>query len=107
MESKDKKLSKKRSVNGRGKNGHIENGTPKKLQKLTKNGKSAVGPNTCCNFNNLPLAKKTRKGKPDFKPYYTEHRKIMERNGLKTEDMITLRRKIHQQAEGGFKEFKT
>lgn len=53
------------------------------------------------------MAKKTRATKPDFKPYYTEHRKIMERNGLKTEDMISLRRKIHQHAEGGFKEFKT
>ena len=31
----------------------------------------------------------------------------MERNGLKTDDMISLRRRIHQHAEGGFKEFKT
>ena len=54
-----------------------------------------------------PMAKKTRESKPDFTKYYTEHRQIMENSGLNTTEMIDMRRKIHQNAEGGFKEFKT
>lgn len=53
------------------------------------------------------MAIKTRENKPDFKPYYMEHRKIMEQNGMDNELIVNLRREIHKYPEGGFQEFKT
>ena len=57
--------------------------------------------------NGAQLAQRTRPDKPDFAPLYKEHRKLLEAHGLKTDNMIALRRKIHTHPEGGFKEFVT
>ena len=54
-----------------------------------------------------PIAKKTRESKPDFRPLYLEHKRVLEANGLETDKMIELRRKIHAYPEGGFAEFVT
>ena len=102
MESK--KLGAKRYLKDRDAK-QVEHVKAKKARKLETNGKAKNGGKAPS--NGAPLAEKTRASKPDFKPYYTEHRKIMEKHGLKTEDMVALRRQIHSQAEGGFQEFKT
>ena len=49
----------------------------------------------------------SRLGKPDFAPRYKEHRKILEKNGLDAEEMIAMRKNLHKNPEGGFKEFNT
>ena len=73
----------------------MEGETPTKRQKLSDSDDSK------------PLAKRTRPDKPDFEPLYKEHRKVMETHGLDTDMMIKVRRAIHSEPEGGFKEFKT
>ena len=55
----------------------------------------------------MPIAKKTRESKPDFRPLYLEHKKVLEAHGLETDNMIDMRKKIHAYPEGGFKEFVT
>ena len=49
----------------------------------------------------------SRPGKPDFAPHYKMHRKILEKNGLDAEEMIAMRKNLHRNPEGGFKEFDT
>jgi metal-dependent amidase/aminoacylase/carboxypeptidase family protein len=44
---------------------------------------------------NSKLGKKSREDKPDFEPLYTEHRKILEENGVDISKLISLRRQIH------------
>ena len=60
-------------------------------------------------MENQYLAKKSRENKPDFKPYYTRHRKMLETPecGVDMEDIIRLRKLFHQYPEGHLKEFKT
>ena len=56
----------------------------------------------------MPLAKR-RASKPDFKPLYLNHRKIIE-SATKIMDhsqLVALRHLIHSHPEGGFKEFQT
>ena len=64
-----------------------------KVRKVQEN--TTVDSNTEPSESGMKLATKTRETKPDFEKYYTEHRQIMEKNGLKTEDMVALRRYIH------------
>ena len=49
----------------------------------------------------------TRPGKTDFTSLYTQHKKQMDANGCKVDDMIKVRRKIHSYPEGAFQEFET
>lgn len=55
------------------------------------------------------IAKRTRSTKTDFRPLYLGHRELLQsaKFGVDIDQMISLRRKIHQHPEGGFMEFKT
>jgi len=87
--------------------------TLRKRSAKTANESTDVSPNSVKKqkvaetSSGIPLAKITRHDKPDFEPLYKAHREQLEKLGLKTEDMIAIRRKIHTHPEGGFKEFET
>ena len=56
----------------------------------------------------VPLAKR-RASKPDFKPLYLNHRKLIDSSTkiMNHSQLVALRHLIHSHPEGGFKEFKT
>lgn len=54
-----------------------------------------------------PSLAKFRPEKTDFKPLYTAHKALLEKEGVDVDAMVKIRRTIHMNAEGGFKEVMT